>query len=71
MNSTQQPSPCCTSKLIPRMAEYQRGNTHPIYDVNPDGQRFVMLRMGNEGAASAEAYIVTNWFEELRQRMAN
>ena len=53
------------------MAEYQRGNTHPIYDVNPDDQRFVMLRMGNEGAASAEAYLVMNWFEELRQRMGN
>ena len=53
------------------MAEYQPGNTHPMYDVNPDDQRFVMLRMGNEGAASAEVYLVTNWFEELRQRMGN
>ena len=53
------------------MAEYQPGNTHPVYDVRPDDQRFVMLRMGNEGAASAETYIVTNWFEEPRQRMGN
>ena len=52
------------------MAEYQRGNTHPIYDVNPDDQRFVMLRIENQGATS-EVYLVTNWFEELRQRTGN
>jgi len=39
--------------------------------VSPDDRRFVMLRMGNEGAARGEAYLVVNWFEELRQRMGN
>ncbi len=42
-----------------------------MYDVSPDDQRFVMLRMGGEGTAASELILVTNWFEELRQRMGN
>ena len=53
-------------------AGYMRGTTHRMYDVSPDDRRFVMLRTGgNEGAASGEVILVTNWFEELRQRMGN
>ena len=53
------------------MDDYLPRNGHPMYDMSPDDRRFVMLRMGNEGAANAEAYLVVNWFEELRQRMGN
>ncbi len=56
------------------MDGYLIASAHAMYDVSPDDRRFVMLRMGdegNEGAASSEAYLVTNWFEELRQRMGN
>ena len=53
------------------MADYLPSNGNPLYDMSPDDRRFVMLRTGNEGAASAGAYLVTNWFEELRQRMGN
>ena len=53
------------------------------WDVHPDGSRFLMVRQGGGGqsaggpggggAVSAfnEVYLVTNWFEELRQRMGN
>ena len=53
------------------------------WDVHPDGSRFLMVRqggggsgggvVGSSGSASAfsEVYLVTNWFEELRQRMEN
>ena len=53
------------------------------WDVHPDGSRFLMVRqggggsgggvVGSSGSASAfnEVYLVTNWFEELRQRMGN
>ncbi len=51
------------------MDDYLPSNGHPMFDMSPDDRWFVMLRMGNEGAANAEAYLVTNWFEELRQRM--
>ena len=54
------------------MDGYLTASAHAMYDVSPDDRRFVMLRTGgNEGAASAEVYLVTNWFEELRQRMGN
>ncbi len=53
------------------MDDYLPSKGHPMFDMSPDDRRFVMLRMDNEGAASAEAYLVTNWFEELRQRMPN
>ena len=53
------------------MADYQPSNGNPMYTVSPDDQRFVMLRMGDEAAGSAETYLVTNWFEELRQRMGS
>ena len=54
------------------MDGYLTATGHAMYDVSPDDRRFVMLRTGgNEGAASAEVYLVVNWFEELRQRMGN
>ena len=53
------------------MDDYLTTSAHAMYDVSPDDRRFVMLRMGDEGAASAEVILVVNWFEELRQRMGN
>ena len=53
------------------MDDYLTASAHAMYDVSPDDRRFVMLRTGNEGAASAETYLVVNWFEELRQRMGS
>ena len=46
-----------------------------LYDVAPDGQRFLMARVyqgsfGSMGGAP-EVILVQNFFEELRQRMAN
>ncbi|MEE8146311.1 MAG: hypothetical protein V3T24_01805, partial [Longimicrobiales bacterium] len=42
----------------------------PNYDVTPNGQRFVMVR-GASSAGPDSVIVVTNWFEELRQRMGN
>ncbi len=54
------------------MADYLIGDGHPMYDVRPDDQRFVMLRIEDEDLESdTELILVTNWFEELRQRMGN
>jgi hypothetical protein len=49
---------------------YLTGNRHRQYDISPDDQEFVMLRM-NGPAVSSELILVENWFEELRQRMGN
>ena len=41
------------------------------YDVSPDGQRFLMLRVGSAtGAAPASLVLVENFLTELQQRMA-
>ena len=50
------------------MAAYLPSNGHPMYDVSPDDQRFVMLRMGGE---STDVTLVVNFFEELRERVGS
>jgi WD40-like Beta Propeller Repeat len=43
-----------------------------MYDVSPDGQRFLMIKEGSgadEPASSARIILVQNWFEELKQRV--
>jgi len=38
------------------------------YDVTPDGQRFLMVRVkGGEQAAPTQMDVVLNWFEELKR----
>jgi len=49
-------------------ADYILGNVHPVYDVSPDGQRFVMLRTEE---VSSELILVQNFFEELKERVPN
>ncbi len=43
------------------------------YDVSPNGRRLLILKRstGTVLAPSDEIIVVTNWFEELRQRMGN
>jgi serine/threonine-protein kinase len=53
------------------MADYLPSNGTPMYDVSPDDQRFVMLRIDDRRATTSELILVENWFEELRQRMGN
>ena len=54
------------------MADYLTSNGHPMYDVSPDDQRFVMLRIEDEDVESdTEFILVTNWFEELKERVGN
>ena len=52
------------------MDDYLTSNGRPQYDVSPDDQRFVMLRIDAEFGYT-ELILVENWFEELRQRMGN
>jgi hypothetical protein len=42
------------------------------YDVTPDGQRFLMLRIGSaaRGAAPVSLVLVEKFLTELRQRLA-
>ena len=36
------------------------------YDVTPDGQRFLMIQLG-EPEAATQINVVLNWFEELKR----
>jgi serine/threonine-protein kinase len=52
------------------MAGYLQGADYQMYDVSPDDQEFVMLRINDESAAT-ELILVENWAEEFRQRTGN
>jgi eukaryotic-like serine/threonine-protein kinase len=41
----------------------------PNYDVSADGQRFLMLKAGEQADAPAQINVVLNWFEELKQKV--
>ncbi len=42
---------------------YVSNSTHTNYDVHPDGDRFVMISVGER---AAELVVIVNWFEALR-----
>ena len=44
------------------------GSAARMYDVSPDGERFVMVKQAaDSGAASPQIVIVQNWHEELKR----
>ncbi|MCZ6485925.1 MAG: serine/threonine-protein kinase, partial [Acidobacteria bacterium] len=47
---------------------YQRDTDagHPRYGVSPDGQQFVLVKVGDQ-AAPTQINVVLNWFEELKE----
>lgn len=38
-----------------------------VYDISPDGERFLMIKEESEGSSSPEIHVVLNWFEELKR----
>jgi hypothetical protein len=45
------------------------GNGYRLYDVSPDGKRFLMILPANDTTAQPQINIVLNWFTELQQRV--
>jgi hypothetical protein len=39
----------------------------PDYDVSPDGQRFLMVKLVDESEVPAQINVVLNWFDELKR----
>ena len=41
------------------------------YDINPDGQRFLMIKLGDpsDAATQISVVLVKNWVEELKERV--
>jgi hypothetical protein len=49
---------------------YRRGAPNmPDYDVTADGQRFLMVKMGDEELAPRRLHVVLNWGDELLRRV--
>ena len=46
----------------PGWTPFERG-----YDVSPDGQRFLMVKAGEQEAAATQLSVVLNWSGELRR----
>ena len=49
--------------------EFMSYGPRAVYDVTPDGQKFLMIRIGNQQVA--ELNVVQNWFEELKRLAPN
>jgi serine/threonine-protein kinase len=45
------------------------GNGYRLYDVSPDGKRFLMILPAAETTRRPQINIILNWFTELRQRV--
>jgi serine/threonine-protein kinase len=63
-----------TPETLLARGPYSFNNLPPRrYDVSPDGQRFLLMRQPGGGASGAAAapqiIVVTNWVEELKQRV--
>ena len=46
---------------------FEKPLTRPGYDVTPDGQRFVMIEIGESEQAPNQLILVQNWGEELKR----
>jgi serine/threonine-protein kinase len=59
--------------VLSDLSGFARWEFSASYDVHPDGDRFVFFRTSGDATAGGDAVltIVTNWFEELKQRVGN
>ena len=47
---------------------YPRGSLGRMYDIDPNGERFLMIKPATtEGGAGNDVVLVQNWFEELKR----
>ncbi|HKT61076.1 MAG TPA: protein kinase, partial [Gemmatimonadales bacterium] len=54
-------------RVLFSVGNYTVGGNAGVYDISPDGKRFLMVRPV-AGIGETELVVVQNWFEELRQR---
>ena len=47
--------------------QYVAGNTNSVYDVSPDGQRFLMVKETPQAGSATQINVVLNWFEDLKR----
>ena len=56
-----------TERTLFAAGQYRADVFHRMYDVAPDDQRFVMIRVASEGDNETELIVVENFFEELKE----
>jgi len=47
------------------VSQYTVGGNAGVFDVSPDGKRFVLVRPAG-GLGDTELVVVQNWFQELK-----
>ena len=47
--------------------EYVSYGPRAVYDVTPDGQRFLMIKESEAASTVTQLNVVLNWFEELKR----
>ena len=47
--------------------QFVRYGPRPLYDVTPDGQRFLMIKEGEQELRVIQMNVILNWFEELKR----
>lgn len=54
--------------IVPSKAIGNLASGMDVFDVSPDGQRFLIHQQSSEGAQTAQINVILNWSEELRRR---
>ena len=57
--------------LFPLGDTYSLENIAGMYDVTPDDQRFLMVRIARDDESPTRLILVENWFEELKERVGS
>ena len=57
-------------ELLFERTYYGRHEWFPEYDIHPDGNQFVMLKIVGEETGPRQINIILNWFEVLKEKMA-
>ena len=59
------------SEVLFPATEFRSSVNHPMYDVTPDDERFIMIRQTGDVSTAAKLIIVQNFFEELKRLVPN
>ena len=54
--------------VFPRIAQIAPPS-RSVYDVSPDGQRFLVVQLPEPPQEPTPIHVVLNWFEELKRRV--
>ncbi len=67
--SPERAPPTGQQRVLFSASSYVADVFHQMYDVTPDGERFVMLRVGGEQADDLQLIVVENFFEVLKSKV--